>query len=177
MREVEMKARAAVPERISGIFSSRLGKAHPVHKADHYFRRPGESIQALRMRTNGGRLEFTTKRTVSINGREDNAEYEFHGLPGDEEAAAAFFHALGYEDFFVKKKDGWEWNDGDAHIELLSVNDLGWFLEIEVLLPFDSSVEDGEAARRHIEALMNEAGIGESDIETRSYREMITGRK
>ena len=63
--------------------------------------------------------------------------------------------------------------DGSAHIELLSVNTLGFFLEIEVLLPFDSSSDAEKEARKHILSLLDEAGLEKSDIEYRSYREMI----
>ena len=84
-----------------------------------------------------------------------------------------FFHALGYEDFFIKKKDGWEWFADDAHVELLSVNKLGYFLEIEILLPFDSSLKEAKDAMRKIESLMEKAHVDKSDYEIRSYREMI----
>lgn len=173
MREAEIKARAADPEAVRAVFSSRLGDGRPVHKLDHYFRRPGESIQALRIREHGGALELTAKRTHSGPGGENNEEYEFRALPDQLEAALAFFRILGYEDFFIKKKDGYEWMDGDAHIELLSVNSLGWFLEIEVLLPFEAGDADVAAAHGRITALMEEAGLSSDDFEPRSYREMI----
>ena len=65
--------------------------------------------------------------------------------------------------------------DGDAHVELLSVNDLGWFLEIEILLPFGSSDDEAEEARKRIDAIMKNAGVSRSDYEMKSYREMILG--
>ena len=177
MREIEMKARIGDADKTAAFLTSRFGSPHPVHKLDHYFRRPGENIQALRIRRNGDLLEFTAKRTSSVDGREDNEEFEFRALPSELDAAVSFFHVLGYEDFFIKKKDGWEWFDGEAHIELLSVNDLGWFLEIEILLPFSSQKSDALRAEEHILSLMRDAGVGSGGIERRSYREMITGRK
>lgn len=173
MREIEIKAHASDPERVKAFFTSRFGEGRSVHKHDHYFRRPGESIQAFRMREYGGITEFTAMRTRKGPDGEDNEEYEFRSFPDQSDAAIAFFHALGYEDFFIKRKDGWEWMDGSAHIELLSVNTLGFFLEIEVLLPFDSSSDEEKEARKHILSLLDEAGLEKSDIENRSYREMI----
>ena len=177
MREVEIKAWAENPEGIKAHFDNLAGEGGEVHKMDHYFRRPGERIQAFRIRCFDGKVELTAKKTSSGPDGENNEEYEFRALPDQSDAATAFFHALGYEDFFIKKKDGWEWFDGEAHIELLSVNDLGWFLEIEILLPFSSQKSDALRAEEHILSLMRDAGVGSGGIERRSYREMITGRK
>ncbi len=173
MREVEIKAHASRHDDVKAYFDSCLGDGREVHKSDYYFRRPGESIQALRMRCYNGIVEFTTKKTHSGPQGEDNAEYEFRAMHDQSEAALSFFHALGYEDFFIKKKDGWEWFDDGCHIELLNVNSLGWFLEIESLLPFDASDLDAQKARAKIDDLMAKAGIDRADYESRSYREMI----
>ena len=173
MREIEIKAHAEKPDAVRSYFSARLGEGREVRKRDHYFRRPGESVQALRIRENNGIVELTTKKTSSGPCGENNAEYEFRALSDQCDAAVDFFHALGYEDFFEKRKTGWEWMDGRAHVELLSVNSLGWFLEIEILLPFDASEDEAAEAGREISALMAAAGIAESDYESRSYREMI----
>ena len=127
----------------------------------------------MRLRMNNGSLEFAVKRTHSGPEGEDNEEYEFAADPGEYERALEFVHVLGLEDFFIKKKDGWQWMDGDAHIELLSVNTLGWFLEIEVLLPFGSSEGEEARARKAISSIMEECGIAESDYESRAYRDMI----
>ena len=118
-------------------------------------------------------MEVACKRASSADGREDNEEYEFGALPSDYGRAVDFFHALGHEDFFLKHKTGWEWNDGDAHIELLQVNDIGTFLEIEVLLPFGCPDTDVGRAYSHILRLLADAGMDDMDIERRSYRQMI----
>ncbi len=173
MKEIEIKARVPEMERIKEFFETHYGEGHPVHKSDHYFRRPGERVQALRIRRFNGNVELTTKKTSVDRNGESNEEYEFRALPDQEEAAVSFFHALGYEDFFIKKKDGYEWMAGRSHVELLSVNSLGWFLEIEILLPFDADRCEEEKAREEIASLIARAGLDESDYESRSYREMI----
>ena len=175
MKEIEIKAHARKAEDIKKLFDSLYGEGKPVHKYDHYFRRPGASVQALRIREHKGIIELTTKKTSTSEAGEDNEEYEFQAPLAEKDRAIMFFHALGYEDFFIKKKDGWEWMDGDAHVELLSVNDLGWFLEIEILLPFGSSDDEAEEARKRIDAIMKNAGVSRSDYEMKSYREMILG--
>lgn len=175
MREIEIKAHARDIDSVLGALRSELGEGKGVHKHDRYFRRPGEAVQSMRIRRFPDRLEFTTKVNSREDGAEDNREYEFTAPLEELEGAVAFFHALGHEDFFIKEKDGYEWQRGDAHIELLSVNDLGWFLEIEVLLPFDSTASEAEAAREEIKALLKLYGVSEDDIETRAYRDMILG--
>ncbi len=173
MREIEIKAWAEDPERVRAHFDGLLGPGRPVEKMDHYFHLPGSPVQSLRIRRHGGRMEVACKRASSVDGREDNEEYEFGALPSDYGRAVAFFHALGHEDFFLKHKTGWEWNDGDAHIELLQVNDIGTFLEIEVLLPFDCPDTEVGRAYSHILRLLADAGMDDMDIERRSYRQMI----
>lgn len=173
MREIEIKARVRDPEKIRAFFSSRLGEGKEVHKTDYYFRRPGEHVQAFRIRLFNGSMELTAKKTSISPEGERNEEYEFRVFPDQADSAALFFHALGYEDFFIKRKNGWEWMDGRAHAELLEVNSLGWFLEIEILLPFGTSDAEAEEAREEIAAIMREAGLSESDYENRSYRDMI----
>lgn len=173
MREIELKAHAGDPVSVRKNLEKLYGEGKDVHKSDHYFRRPGESIQAMRIRSYNGIIEMTCKKTSSNENGENNFEYEFQASPDQLEPAIRFFHALGLEDFFVKKKDGLEWYGDGAHIELLSVNNLGWFLEIEILLPFNAPEDDVARAGRDIHRILHSAGLSEEDIEVRSYREMI----
>ena len=176
MREVEIKAHAAEPERLKAELDSLFGAGQEVHKKDRYFRRPGELRQSLRIRRFPDCLELTTKRTGGTAEGENNLEYEFRVPSCEYDRVVAFFHALGHEDYFVKNKDGWEWRDGDMHIELLSVNDLGYFLEIEILLPLDAAeslINDGLG---RIHSLLDRLGAGDF-IEMRPYRDMILERR
>ena len=104
MREIEIKAWAEDPERVRAHFDGLFGPGRPVEKRDHYFHLPGSPVQSLRIRRHGGRMEVACKRASSADGREDNEEYEFGALPSDYGRAVAFFHALGHEDFFIKRK-------------------------------------------------------------------------
>ena len=173
MREIELKAHAGDCISVRKNLEKLYGEGKEVHKSDHYFRRPGESIQAMRIRSYNGIIEMTCKKTSLDGNGENNFEYEFQSSPDQLEPAIRFFHALGLEDFFIKKKTGYEWMAGRAHVELLSVNSLGWFLEIEILLPFESDDDEAEEARLEIVSLLAEVGLREKDYESRSYREMI----
>ena len=175
MREIESKARVSDPGRVKAILDTLYGEGREVHKRDHYFHLPGEVIQSLRIREYDGKIEITTKHNFRDANGENNEEYEFLAEPGQYDKAVSFFHALGHEDYFVKEKDGWEWHDGDAHIELLAVNDLGYFIEIEILIPFDSDADLADESGRRIHFLLSSLGL-EGCIERRAYRDMILGR-
>ncbi len=175
MREIESKARVADPERVKAILDFRFGEGREVHKKDHYFHLPGASVQSLRIREYDGKIEITTKHSSRDGNGENNAEYEFLAADGQYGKAVDFFHALGHEDFFVKEKDGWEWYADDAHIELLSVNDLGYFAEIEILLPFDADESLSDKCGKRILSMLSSLGL-EGSIERRAYRDMILGR-
>lgn len=175
MREVEIKARAEDYKAVMAEIEKRYGKGGEVHKTDHYFRVPGEKKQALRVRENNGHLEFTAKKTTNDKGGEDNLEYEVELSISELDNALLFFRALGYEDFFIKRKNGFEWMAGSVHVELLSVNELGWFLEMEALLPFDSDEAEAKKANEELHRLLHEFSLSECDIENRSYRKLIVG--
>lgn len=178
MKEIEIKARvsdrAGMERRLGRICGCEGG---PVAKDDLYFRRPGEILQALRMRNNSGVLEFTAKETVKEGGFENNFEREFSTSIDQWEKAKAFFLTLGYVVHFEKRKRGLEWTYDGVHIELLEVNDLGAFLEMEILAPEDIDEEGIREAREKLYSLLHEAGLEDGDVEMRSYRSMILGEE
>ena len=61
----------------------------------------------------------------------------------------------------------------DVHIELLEVNDLGFFLEMEILIPFNSSEEDVSDSQFHLQKLLSKFGISKDKVCSKSYRSMI----
>ena len=173
MREVELKAFvddwAQVKEKIDSI----CGEGSIVSKRDLYFRWPGEKHQAFRIRDNNGSMELTSKKTgVNENG-ENNLEYEFSAPICEFDKAVGFFKNLGYETYFRKYKNGWEWTIEDVHVELLEVNDLGFFLEMEILIPFKSTEEDVSDSQFHLQKLLAKFGIPKEKICQKSYRSMI----
>lgn len=176
MKEIEIKAHAGDMEKMAAIidsFSDSGRKA--VKKHDLYFHRPGETLQALRIRHFADHLEVTAKKQFKDSVSEENQEYEFSASLDQAENLKAFFLCLGYEEYFVKEKTGFEWYFGPVHVELLKVNDLGVFLEMEYLLDFSSSKEDVEHAQKKLYHLLHLFGLDESDVEMKSYREMILG--
>ncbi len=173
MREVELKARVSDYEGVKAHLDSVAGPGRTVEKRDHYFRIASEERPSLRIRNNNGILEFTAKKDQKRGDNEDNLEYEFNAPSSELEDAVLFFHALGYHDYFLKIKNGFDWTYKDIHIELLNVNDLGWFLELEALLPFDSGEVEEKRALEAIYSIFNECSVPLDSIEKRSYRSMI----
>lgn len=185
MREVEVKAHVddwkALKEKIDSLY----GRAGDVNKSDIYFALPGEIHQALRIRNNKGVLELTTKKMSSDSLSEDNIEYEIMADISQEQTAIAFFECLGYEKYFRKIKSGWEWMIDSIHAELLEVSGysyrekgeekiVGWFLELEILLPPSLKIDLREE-QKTLYDLLSRLGVAENKIETKSYRSMILG--
>ena len=175
MKEIEIKAHAGNLEEREAIISSYLGIAgKPVEKKDQYFREPGAVNQAFRMRNNNGKLEFTSKKMSKVGGFENNFEYEFHAPMEEWDSALAFFLNLGYETYFKKHKTGYEWTTEDGvHIELFNVNDIGCYLEMEILADLDITEEEVQKKNARLIELLLAFGLHEEDIEPVSYREMI----
>ena len=176
MREIEIKAHALDYRKVLESIVEIAGNGSPVDKRDHYFRLEGNIKPALRIRKFNDHLEFTAKKNSKGSESEDNLEYEVMLGLDQYDNAVSFFRALGYVDYFIKLKKGYEWTYNGTHVELLEVNDLGWFLEMEILLPFDSSEEKIGKAQKKLRDLLQLFSLKDEDIEMRSYRSMILGR-
>lgn len=171
MKEIEIKAHAtlALKDEIDRMVGS---SGTLVEKDDLYFRRPGESLQALRIRVDNGEMEFTAKKQHLGERSEDNLEYEIHLDKKEMESAIQFFECLGFEKYFRKHKRGFSWHYEGIHIELLEVNDLGAFLEMEVILPFEANESAVSSAQDELYSIIDRFGLSDQ-IERTSYREMI----
>ncbi len=171
MKEIEVKAHASMA--LKEAIESYTGvKGESVEKDDLYLRRPGENVQALRIRNNNGTLEITAKKTSLTERSEDNLEYELFLTLKQRDEAISFFKHLGFIEYFRKHKKGYSWQLGPLHAELFEVNDLGAFLELEVLLDYSSDEKAVRDAEDMIYAFIDHFDLG-SSIERKSYREMI----
>lgn len=174
MLEIELKARlrdpAAVRARVAGF-------AKPVRnfeKYDSYWHGPdwrfARGTKGFRVRKDDGKtiVNFKNKRTEA--GIEINRETEFE--VSDAEAFIALVKRIGCEPFYCKHKSGSAWTCDGFLIELVEVEKLGHFIEIEYLL--DS--EDAAAialAQGELKRILKLAGVPESEIEARGYSELL----
>lgn len=187
--EIEIKAHALDAESLKEKIESLFGEGKSVNKSDLYFHRKGEKHQAFRIRRYNGSIEFTAKNTRADGLSEENDEFEFNAPVTEVKKAEAFFECLGYEPYFRKSKTGFDWDlvQGDIHVELLEVSgfrygcdsderNLGYFLEMEILIPFKEASKDTLREKQNkLHKVLHELGLREEDVEMKSYRSMILG--
>lgn len=177
MREVEAKARVPEYTLVKAKIEALAGKGRDVHKTDFYFHKSSAKESAFRIRDNNGVMEITAKKKSNVEKGESNLEFEFTSEITQFDEAVSFFNCLGYELYYKKRKDGWDWKYCNAHIELLEVNDLGYFLEIEELLEFDADEKAIAEAQSQVVQLLMDFGCKKEDLCSQSYKSMILGDK
>ncbi len=189
MIEVELKAhladRAAVEARVASFAVLEGG----VDKLDSYWHGPdwrlNRGTRGFRARAEEGGTVVTFKNKRSEGGIEINLESEFS--VSDPEAFAEFALRIGCEPFYAKRKRGTRYRvepceapaggpapscEGAATIEIIEVEGLGDFIEIEILL----KEEDPAAialAQGEIRGLLSRSGVSESDIEPKYYSALL----
>ncbi len=82
---------------------------------------------------------------------------------------------MGCEPYYEKRKTGAVYEYGGMTLEILEVEGLGAFLEVERLLEKDDP-EEVARARKDIRSVFERAGVPESAIEPRTYSELILGK-
>jgi predicted adenylyl cyclase CyaB len=178
--EVELKARVADRAAVEARVASFARPAGDVDKLDAYWHGPEWRLQrgarGFRLRREGGNCVVTFKSKRGEGGIEINREREFE--ISDPDAFVEFAYRIGCEPFYTKRKRGLkfvaeaEGGIGPAAIEIVDVQGLGDFIEIEVLLleedPMAISLAQGE-----IRSLLARAGVREEAIESRYYSELL----
>ena len=121
-------------------------------------------------RTEPGFYRVTFKEKTMRGLVEVNRETEFS--VDSAESFRAFARKLGASVLYHKTKKGTAWKSGDVLAELVRVDGLGDFLEVETLRK-DEDPAGMQAAITSIRAVMERCGLGDADIETRTYRELL----
>lgn len=181
MIEVELKARVRDPRSVEAAVAAFASRAGEVDKRDSYWRAPGwrsdEVKRDFRVRYEDGTSVVTFKEKREEGGIEVNVEREF-GVT-DPEAFAELALRLGCERWYEKRKRGSRYEvasacaaGGKATIEIVEVEGLGPFIEIEVLIE-EPEPEAVAAARSELLGILARAGLGEADIERRFYSELL----
>jgi predicted adenylyl cyclase CyaB len=187
--EVEIKARIEAKQ-IEGLkkkFSSLQGTQilGDVRKEDTYFAVHEADHQLFRVRLQSiGGVEdvlVTSKPLRTYEGTEINKELEFHGKASESDTIKEFFKSLGYVVCLTKLKTGWSCvtpkNDFEVIVEIFKVDVIGYFLEMEITSIQSCETPEDDAmiskAQKALVALLEDVGISERSIETKSYRSMI----
>ncbi|MDA3947651.1 MAG: class IV adenylate cyclase [Spirochaeta sp.] len=141
-------------------------------KEDYYFSRsPTPKGARFRLRFDDGEWICTAKQKTLVDGVEQNVEREFSVSDGG--AFRRFAEDLGFSVVVEKRKHGSSWLVDDVVVEVSSVNEIGRFVELELVLPDDSSETDLVSARTRLHTLLERVGISRDRIETRPYTQMI----
>jgi predicted adenylyl cyclase CyaB len=175
--EVELKARLRDRAAVEAAVAAFARPAGRVDKSDAYWHGPdwrlNRGTRGFRVRAEGAAIDLVTfKDKRSEGGIEINREVEF-GV-SDPAAFVEFIERLGCEPFYRKRKTGlaFKADRGDATIEIVEVEGLGDFIEIEMLLE-DEDPARVALAQGEIRALLARSGVAEADIESRFYSELL----
>ena len=190
MIEVELKARVADRAAVEARVSSFAVLEGPVDKLDAYWHGPDWRLargkKGFRIRAEEGKSVVTFKTKSGEGGIEINRESEF-GI-SDPVVFVEFALRLGCEPFFSKRKRGTRYLvdpcerggpgapeaacRGAATIEIVEVEGLGDFIEIEILLPEEEPAAIA-LAQGEIRGLLARSGLGAEAIEPRYYSELL----
>lgn len=199
MYEIELKAhvydKAALTKKLNS-FAEYRGN---VSKYDSYWKQPplfsllsakksGEKGTVIRIRIeksdtekNPLRTLITCKHKQRIAGSgtnsgksplEVNEEHEF--TVSDAAAFEKLIIAAGFSPFLTKHKECMQWQHEDMLIELCTVDDLGDFLEIEIV---KENRGDVKAAQIKMEKLLEKCEIPLEQIEPMYYSELAAMHK
>lgn len=146
-------------------------------KADRYFAYPGvdpdqsEGVEsAFRLRSDGEHAYVTFKRKELRGATEFNYEREF--VVDDPEAFADLAARISCVEHFAKRKRGLHFSCEGITLELVRVEGLGDFLEVEAVIQSDDPAQQEEAAAAVLELVLR-AGLPRTAIERRSYMHML----
>jgi adenylate cyclase class 2 len=128
----------------------------------------------FRLRSDGDHCVVTFKAKSVRSGIEFNHEHEFS--VDDGQAFHTFATHIGFSQDAEKVKRGLSFSDGDLHIELVEVEGLGAFLEVEFVNEDGDEELHAEAGRR-IREVLRIAGIPDSRVESRPYNQLLRERR
>jgi adenylate cyclase, class 2 len=180
MIEVELKAHLLDREATEKKVASFAPFVCDFEKFDAYWHGPewriSRGAKGFRVRTEEGETTVNFKSKRCEGGVEINHEREFQ--VSDPAALNEFFLRLGCEPFFTKRKRGKRFemsSDSGTRpitIEVLELEGLGSFIEIEALLE-EEAPEAVALAQGEIRGLLSRAGVEEDAIESRYYSELL----
>ncbi|MDR1904018.1 MAG: class IV adenylate cyclase [Treponema sp.] len=183
--EIELKAHTKKPDMIKSRLDGIAEFSAAIEKNDAYWFPStgglGENLPSsgIRVRKESitdaeGKLSYAVLVTYKSKERRDgievNDEHEFE--VSSSEVFEDMLGRLGLEQGIAKHKKGWAWKFQDITAELIMVDGLGWFVELEIITDKAGRETSGEA-RKHLLCLLDKLGIERENIEERYYTEML----
>ena len=176
MIEIELKARLHNPEKVRAKVEGFADYVREFDKMDAYWHGPewrfARGTKGFRLRADGEKSIVTFKAKRNEGGIEINRETEFE--VSDPDAFTSLVERIGCEPFYRKHKTGRAYDYDGFTIELVQVEGLGDFIEVEKLLDNDDP-ETVAVVLGSLKGILARAGVPESDIEGRGYSELILG--
>ncbi len=174
MMEIELKAHVRNMSEVERQVASFATWMREFDKFDSYWHGPDwrfvRGTKGFRVRSDDGKTIVNFKTKHNDSGIEINRETEFE--VSDRATFLALIERIGCEPFYEKRKKGVAYEYDGFLIELLQVEGLGHFIEIEQILESDDPA--GIAlAQGGLRSILNRAGVAETEIEARSYSELI----
>ncbi|TVR68928.1 MAG: class IV adenylate cyclase [Spirochaetaceae bacterium] len=170
--EVEIKAVVLHPRELA-LRLRRLGTfIRPFTKVDRYFGFARELPETrFRLRRDGESWICTRKNKILRDSIEESREEEFSVSDG--ELFEQFVREAGFQLLFEKEKVGERWEVDGTTVEVSRVNDLGTYVEVELILDDDASLPARDDARNRVRTVLDRLGVPESAVEERTYTQMI----
>lgn len=184
-KEIELKAHIDDYQKILNLLQSDLYiKSEGIcEKFDIYYYNPiiNNSFRVRKQISNNGELIkntiYTVKDKILNQGIEQNNEYEVEMNYNQFSQSLIFFEKLGFKESHRKIKKGYSFQflkyDTPLHIELLEVNDLGWFFEIEFIEENELSLEKSNLLIQQLYETLEYFNIPFSNIEKKYYSQLI----
>jgi adenylate cyclase class 2 len=124
---------------------------------------------------------YVTYKTKEVrDGIEINNEKEFEVCSSQYSPVTVFDEFLkmaGLKPGFSKHKKGWAFSKGEINAELLEVEKLGWFLELEIVVDDTEVFECKDTAigekKKQLLEFLSDLYIEKDAIESRYYSEML----
>ena len=190
--EIELKAHVGNYQALKVLLSQKAKYLGAFEKEDTYWFQGKASTlppSGLRVRREKRGLPDGTEKSSTIvtyknrerrDGIEVNDEHEFEVKPGPE--FEGFLKLMGLKPEISKRKQGWAYSWEGICAELVKVDGLGWFVELEIIA--DGIHADGiYSADRQEEVIMQSKdrlldflaglGIAKEAIESRYYTAML----
>jgi adenylate cyclase, class 2 len=191
--EIELKARvkdgARNVEALKRLLSEKAEYLYAFEKDDtYYFPSSPSNIPRSGIRLRGESKTFpdgTVKKAAYVtykakevrDGIEVNDEKEFEVRSSRYSSIVVFDEFLklaGLGPGLSKHKRGWAFSKDEINAELLEVEKLGWFLEMEIVVDnVEKDIMMIEEKKKRLMEFLSELGIEKDAIESRYYSEML----
>lgn len=177
MLEIELKARVEDSSTVKKLLGAFMSYQGPIEKNDEYWSLPIVTSFIptvgfhLRLRIEPDQATVTFKEKTYTDNIEVNKEVEFGIL--DANAFRKFLDKMSAKLMYRKRKSGSAWRDESGVIaELVMVEGLGEYLEVETLCEEDAAI-DVEAIKRNLLKIIERCGLAVSSIEPRPYSQLL----